>query len=86
VQPSDLPTADEVRRAVATTLRRWQSTGCAVQVAAEFRDHPETAVTRMSWALATGRTVYSGRSRTELTAWSSTHRADLRKLPAPTYA
>jgi hypothetical protein len=61
VQPSDLPTADEVRCAVATTLDRWRSTGCAIRVAGEFGDHPETAVTRMAWALNTVRAVYAGR-------------------------
>lgn len=59
VQPSELPTDREVRRAVATTLARWCSSGCAARVAAEFGDHPETAVARMSWALATVRSVYS---------------------------
>ena len=59
VQPSDQPTADEVRRAVATTLGRWRPAGCAVRVAAEFGDHPETAVARMTWALTTVRGVYA---------------------------
>ena len=36
VQPSELPTADEVRHAVAATLRRWRICGCVAQVAAEF--------------------------------------------------
>jgi len=68
VQPSDLPTADEVRSAVATMLGRWRSTGCAIRVAGEFGEHPETAVTRMSWALTTVRTVYAGRSSMGRTA------------------
>jgi hypothetical protein len=66
VQPSELPTADEVRHAVVATLRRWRISGCAVQVAAEFGDHPETAVARMSWALATVRTAYAGPSPDDL--------------------
>lgn len=57
LQPSDQPTADEVRCAVATTLGRWRTTGCAARVAAEFGDHPETAVARMTWALTTVRTI-----------------------------
>jgi len=68
VQPSDLPTADEIRHAVAATLCRWRSSGCAAQVAAEFGDHPETAVARMSWALATVRTAYAGRRRALVTS------------------
>jgi hypothetical protein len=62
VQPSDQPTGDEVRRAVATTLGRWSPAGCAMQVAAEFGDHPETAVARMTWALTTVRDVYASSS------------------------
>jgi hypothetical protein len=66
VQPSELPTADEVRHAVAATLRRWRISGCVAQVAAEFGDHPETAVARMSWALATVRAAYAGPSPDDL--------------------
>jgi hypothetical protein len=47
-----------VRRVVATTLRRLGIRGCAAQMAGEFGDHPDTAVARMSWALATIRTAY----------------------------
>jgi hypothetical protein len=58
VQSSDRPTSDDVRRAVATTLRRFHVRGCAVQVAGEFGDHPDLAAARMTWALATIRAVY----------------------------
>ena len=58
LQPSGSPSPDQVRRAVATTLRRLGVRGCAAQVAGEFGDHPDTAVARMSWALATIQTVY----------------------------
>ena len=61
LQSSQRPAADEVRATVATTLRRFGIRGCAVQVAGEFGDHPETAVTRMAWALATIRSVYAVR-------------------------
>ena len=53
LQPSGSPSPGQVRRAVATTLRRLGIRGCAAQVAGEFGDHPDTAVARMSWALAT---------------------------------
>jgi hypothetical protein len=43
---------------VVTTLRRLGVDGCAVQVAGEFGDYPDTAVARMCWALATIHTVY----------------------------
>ena len=58
LQPSRSPSPGQVRRAVMTTLQRLGVRGCAAQVAGEFGDHPDTAVTRMSWALATVNTVY----------------------------
>jgi hypothetical protein len=58
LEPSGLPSPDQVRRAVTTTLQRLGVRGCAAQVAGEFGDHPDTAVARMSWALATIKTAY----------------------------
>jgi hypothetical protein len=62
LQSSDLPGSDDVRRAVAGTLLQFRIQGCAARVASEFGDHPDTAVRRMVWALATVRTVYPARS------------------------
>ena len=64
LQSSERPAAGQVRDAVAATLRRLGIRGCAAHVAGEFGDHPETAVARMAWALATTREVYSDRSGT----------------------
>jgi hypothetical protein len=58
LQSSEMPSAERVRGTVTATLRRLGSRGCAAQVAGEFGDHPETAVARMTWALATVRAVY----------------------------
>jgi hypothetical protein len=58
LQSSEQPAADEVRGAVAATLRRFGIGGCVVRVAEEFGAYPETAVARMRWALAMVRTVY----------------------------
>jgi hypothetical protein len=58
LQPSGSPSPHQVRHAVTATLRRLGSRGCAAQVAVEFGDHPDTAVPRMNWALATIKTVY----------------------------
>jgi hypothetical protein len=58
LQPSGSPSSDQVRRVVVTTPRRLGIGGCAAQTAAEFGDHPDTAVARMCWALATIRAVY----------------------------
>jgi hypothetical protein len=57
-QPSESPAPDEVRRAVATTVRRLGVSGCAAYLAREFGDHPDTAAARMSWSVAMIRTVY----------------------------
>ncbi len=58
LQPSDRPTAPEVRQAVAATLRRLRIQGCAAHLAGDFGDHPEAAAARMRWALATVRAAY----------------------------
>jgi hypothetical protein len=62
LQSSELPADDRVRATVASSLRRFGISGCAAQVASEFGDHPETAVVRMVWALATIRSAYRGRA------------------------
>jgi hypothetical protein len=58
LQPSGSPSPGQIRRAVTAMLQRLGVRGCAAQVAGEFGDHPDTAVARMSWALATIQTVY----------------------------
>ena len=63
LQCSEKPGAEQVRDAVAATLRRLGIKGCAAAVAGEFGDHPDCAVTRMSWALATVRASYPPRQR-----------------------
>ncbi len=64
LQSSEMPSAERVRGTIAATVRQLGSRGCAAQVAGEFGDHPETAVARMSWALATVRAVYPTRTVT----------------------
>ncbi|SHN47454.1 hypothetical protein [Cryptosporangium aurantiacum] len=54
LQPSDLPTPEQVRAAIAGALLTCGGAdGCAVRLAAEFGEHPETAVARMQWAIQT---------------------------------
>ncbi len=50
VQSSEQPSTRLLREAITQTVRRLGSRGCAAQVAQEFGDHPETAVSRMRWA------------------------------------
>jgi hypothetical protein len=64
LQSSGSPTPDQVRHAVATTLRRLGVRGCAAQMAGEFGEHPDTAVARMSWALATIHAAYPVQTQT----------------------
>lgn len=58
LQPSQSPSADQVRRAVTTTLHRLGSHGCAAHLAGEYGDHPSTAAARMTWALTVIRAAY----------------------------
>lgn len=58
VQASEAPGVDRVRDAVTVTLDRIGELGCAVHVAGEFGEHPETAAARMGWALTAVRTAF----------------------------
>lgn len=49
LQPSQTPTPQAIQDAISHMLQRHGSEGCAASVAAEFGDHPETAVRRMGW-------------------------------------
>jgi hypothetical protein len=52
LQPSEQPTACDVRRAIAASLRAYGGpSGCAVRCAAEFGEHPNESANRMRWAL-----------------------------------
>jgi hypothetical protein len=51
LQPSQRPTADQVVAAINSCLHAHGATGCAAATAAEYGDHPDTAPTRMRWAL-----------------------------------
>jgi len=53
LQRSDVPSASQLRRAIAVALDGYGAPGCAGRVAQEFGDHPETAAARMRWARAT---------------------------------
>ncbi|HET9518656.1 MAG TPA: hypothetical protein VFO77_13120 [Actinoplanes sp.] len=49
LQPSECPDRRAVEEAVTAMILRYGSDGCAAGVAAEFGDHPESAVRRMAW-------------------------------------
>ena len=52
LQCSDNPSAGQVHKAIAASVRAYGSLGCVQRVAQEFGDHPEAAVNRMRWARA----------------------------------
>jgi hypothetical protein len=62
-QPSEPLTAAEIRDAVQGAVRAYGVKGCACAVAAEFGDHPETAIARMAWARETVAATWAGRAR-----------------------
>lgn len=49
LQPSECPDREAVAKAITAMILRYGSDGCAAGVAAEFGDHPESAVRRMCW-------------------------------------
>jgi hypothetical protein len=54
LQPSDYPTTAQVETAIRASLRKHGGPcGCAAACAAEYGEHPDTAASRMQWALAT---------------------------------
>jgi len=58
VQSAERFDATCVRKAVMRSVRRHGPRGCAELVAHEFGEHPETAVSRMSWVLNAVRAAY----------------------------
>lgn len=52
VQPSEHPDGSALVSAIDASLRtHGGELGCACECAAEYGEHPETAVERMRWAL-----------------------------------
>ncbi len=49
LQRSDAPSPAAVAEVISRTVRRLGIAGCASQMAQEFGDHPEAAVSRMRW-------------------------------------
>jgi hypothetical protein len=60
LQPSQEPGARQVQRAVAEAIRQFGSQECAARVAAEYGEHPESAVARMRWACVVVTDAYHG--------------------------
>jgi hypothetical protein len=60
LQRSDEPSAPQVRQAIATALAAYGAPGCAARVAQDYGEHPETARTRMRWALTAAASASGG--------------------------
>jgi hypothetical protein len=52
LQPSDRPSARQVRAAISTTVAQLGPSGCAACLAYACGDHPDEAAVRMRWARA----------------------------------
>lgn len=50
LQPSQACTCEQLADAAAAVIAQLGERGCAGCVAAEFGEHPDTAVARMRWA------------------------------------
>jgi hypothetical protein len=83
LQPSEPTAPDQVRSAVASTLRRWGWRECAARTAGEFGDHPEAAVARMTWALTTVRTAYPTAAASSADVFAADARTHYRLAGAP---
>lgn len=57
LRPSDKPAKPQVEAAIAAALQTLGVTGCVGAMAQEFGDHPETAASRMQWALGLVRSL-----------------------------
>jgi hypothetical protein len=60
LQRSDEPSARQVRQAIATAIGVHGLRGCAARVAQAYGEHPETALTRMRWALTAVASAFGG--------------------------
>ena len=60
LQRCDEPSARQVRQAIATAIAAHGVRGCAARVAHAYGEHPETAPTRMRWALTAAASAFGG--------------------------
>ena len=60
LQRTDEPSPRQVRQAIATAIDAHGVRGCAARVAQAYGQHPETALTRMRWALTAVASAFGG--------------------------
>jgi hypothetical protein len=60
LQRSDESSARQVRRAIATAIGAHGVRSCAARVGQAYGEHPETALTRMRWALTAVASAFGG--------------------------
>ena len=68
LQQSEVPSATQVREAIAGAVRRFGGRGCAERVAQEFGDHPDIAAARMRWARRVVDDAFGGSARRQTPA------------------
>ena len=72
LQRSCAPSAGQVRQAIGTAIGAYGAGGCAARVAQAYGEHPDTAPTRMRWALSAVASAFGG-SQTEPARPASGH-------------
>jgi hypothetical protein len=60
LQHSAEPSVTQIRQAIAEAIGRYGSRGCSARVAQAYGDHPDTAATRMHWAVAAVTATFGG--------------------------
>ena len=60
LQRSDEPSVRQIRQAITTAIGVHGVRGCAARVAQAYGEHPETALTRMRWALTAAAGAFGG--------------------------
>ena len=56
------PGARQVRQAIATAIAAYGVRACAARVAQAYGEQPETALTRMRWALTAAASAFGARA------------------------
>jgi hypothetical protein len=84
LQRSECPDGHRVHQAITLAVRQFGSSGCALRMAQEFGDHPDSAAARMRWIREVVAETYESRALRR-TIVVSGHNHGSRK-PAPVSA
>jgi hypothetical protein len=74
VRTGSRPTVQEATSAIRSAVRAYGGVlGCALRLAGEYGEHPETAVSRMRWARSVVEVLYGQPHRTSLANLGQAH-------------